>query len=102
MTGAVKLAAFVRAITTTLTNALLAPGARAAVARVLRAHVPTDGRVLDVGCGTRPWVQHPGLVGIDLNPAAVHAFARRADALVGDAASLPFRDASFSATISVG
>jgi SAM-dependent methyltransferase len=102
MTGSVKLDAFVAAISTILTNSLLAPGARPAVARILRAHVPTDGRVLDVGCGTRPWVQHSGLVGIDLNPAAVHSFARRANALVGDAVSLPFRDGSFSATMSVG
>ncbi len=71
---------------------------------------PSEGRVLDVGCGTgwftRRLALQPGLhvTGLDLDPNFL-AFARSRDAgstyLQGDALALPFADNSFDSVFSI-
>lgn len=77
---------------------------------------PSSGRALDVGCGPGHLAAHiarraPGLevVGVDLDPTMVELAARRARRLglsgrlrfqIGDAAALPFPDASFDVVTS--
>jgi SAM-dependent methyltransferase len=72
--------------------------------------LPSQGRVLDVGCGTgwftRQMAAHPSLqvTGIDLDSDSL-AFARNRDArstyLLADALALPFADNSFDLVLSV-
>jgi SAM-dependent methyltransferase len=93
--------AFLAALRGAVSDALLAPGARAAIAAILDARLPASGAILDVGCGARPRLLRPGLIGIDRG-AVVDAFARHASVVRGDAAALPFGDRAFAATFSVG
>jgi SAM-dependent methyltransferase len=64
-----------------------------------RTDWPAGARVLDVGCGPGGYLAalDRGLraVGVDLSPGMAREATAHAPALVGDAASLPFADATF-------
>jgi ubiquinone/menaquinone biosynthesis C-methylase UbiE len=78
--------------------------------------VPVGGRVLEIGCGPghlaiRMAVEHGlAVTGLDLDPAMIErakanaanapSTNREPDFVVGDAAALPFADASFDAVVS--
>jgi SAM-dependent methyltransferase len=75
---------------------------------LVAAHLPSTGRVLDVGCGEGQVARVAaalglGTVGIDPAWAQVSVAASRGGApvtvLQGGAATLPFRDASFDAAV---
>jgi SAM-dependent methyltransferase len=77
---------------------------------VLRRHLPTDGLILDAGCGTAKWpiyLRQLGYrcVGVEISPAAWR-MAREMDAglpLVGaDTRRMPLRTASVDAVLSLG
>ena len=81
-----------------LTQSLLAPGARAAIAGRIE-HRP--GRALDVGCGPSSLLRYVSMdpVGVDLDPARARAFGK---AIVATAATLPFVNGAFDSVWSFG
>jgi len=87
-----------------LTGAVLAPGATAALARLLeRWFSPLrDEAVLDVGCGFAPRWPSRNLLGVDLDPQAARSVSRFAPAVAADSCQLPFNDGYFAAALSVG
>ena len=65
----------------------------------IRAHVPLQGSILDLGCGNGIFTQRLStdgaiVTGLDLSPYLLSQ-NRHSLLACGDAASLPFRDASF-------
>jgi SAM-dependent methyltransferase len=80
---------------------------RALILGVLRQHVASDATVLDLACGaglvTRPLRDEDWeVVGLDYNEVACRSAVRSGlDIVRGDAFSLPFRDRSFGAVLTV-
>ena len=73
----------------------------------LLPHLPGEGRVLDVGCGTGLFLERLGkgceAVGLDLSPGMLRRARKRnpgVPLILGDAEHLPFRAGSFSAVFS--
>ena len=78
----------------------LAPGATRALLARIRAELAAapEGRMLDVGCGPRSWLERAGAapVGVDTSPAYARALYRSGGvAVVARAKALPFRTGSF-------
>jgi ubiquinone/menaquinone biosynthesis C-methylase UbiE len=104
------------AATYDLTSRLLFGSFFRPIAADVAATAPPGGRVLEIGCGPghlaiRMAAEHGlAVTGLDLDPAMIErAQANAADApstnpepdfVVGDAAALPFADASFDAVVS--
>ncbi len=79
-------------------------------AAVERAHLTTDDRFLDVGCGPGAALAHAAaagaslVAGVDPSPSMVERAARRvpsADVRVGSAEEIPFPDDAFTVVINV-
>ncbi len=87
-----------------LVDAVLAPGARRSIARLLedRLRGVADGPVIDVGCGPAPRLLMPGLIGVDIDEAAARSYRRQGGAIVADASALPFANRSADAVVSIG
>jgi SAM-dependent methyltransferase len=87
-----------------LVDAVLAPGARRAIAQLLadRLRGVDSGVVVDVGCGPAPRHVAAGVIGVDVDETAARRYRRHAAAIVAEAAALPFPDGSAAAVISVG
>jgi SAM-dependent methyltransferase len=87
---------------------MLAPGADAALRDLLHAWLETGPRartVLDVGAGVRSRVAatRPRVVALDVSPTLVARGARTGvPGVAASATALPFADASFDATASLG
>lgn len=74
----------------------------------LLPHLPTGGRVLDVGCGTGLLLKRLGgkcrAVGLDLSPGMLRRARKRnpdVPLVLGDAEHLPFKGGRFDAVFSV-
>lgn len=75
----------------------------------LEAELDPDARILDAGCGAgvpvaRDLTAHGTVVGVDLSRAQLELASEnvpRAAVLQGDITSLPFRDATFDAVVSL-
>jgi SAM-dependent methyltransferase len=77
---------------------------------VLRRHLPTQGIVVDAGCGTGKWVAHLHrlgyrIIGLDLSPDALAAARRDAPGAglaLADTQRAPIRDGAVDAVLSLG
>lgn len=71
---------------------------------LIRNHLPSSGKCLDVGCGTGLMLRHmpAGSVGIDINPRNLEKARRYAPAAVlvqGDVEAMPFPPESFDGAV---
>jgi SAM-dependent methyltransferase len=91
-----------------LQEALLAPGARARITRILAETVgglPPQALLLDVGCGPSSWLFRLGLhpIGVDLSPAYLREYVREGrHGVAASADALPFRPGCFDGVWSIG
>ena len=67
-----------------------------AEARFLRTNLPTEGRLLDLGCGHGRHLQHVPAFGIDRDPLSLAEAKAFGPVLRGDFRFLPYRAASFA------
>lgn len=69
--------------------------------RILTDLCPTNGRVLDVGCGSARFLGYlPQAVGLDISAAKLRCARKHGKPLCqGDIAHLPFADAAFDAVV---